>query len=225
MGIHMKRIFIVDDDAAIGNMLEKLLTGEGYLVSRAYSGTEALMLLSQQRPDLILLDLMLPGLDGKEVLQRIQGIPVIIISAKIDIDSKVSLLLDGAADYITKPFHTKELLARIQVQLRQAALLPSSVVLTFEDVRLDSSTHEAAIADTPLKLTPTEYAILKALLERPSQVITKTVLLERLSEETPDCTDISLKMHISNLRRKMRAVNGRDYIEAVWGIGFKMRQS
>ncbi len=111
----MKSILIVDDDLSIGNLLEETLTKEGYRVSRAYSGTEALLVLSQSKPDLALLDLMLPGLNGEEVLARIEGIPVIILSAKVDIDHKVNLLLNGAADYVTKPFNIKELLARIAV--------------------------------------------------------------------------------------------------------------
>ena len=114
----MYTIAIIDDDVYIGNMLEDLLNRNGYSVIRAYSGTEALLLLKGRQPDLILLDLMLPGLSGEAVLPEIQGIPVIVISAKIDIDNKVDVLMAGAADYLTKPFDTKELLARIAVQLR-----------------------------------------------------------------------------------------------------------
>ena len=118
-----KNILIVDDDMHIGNMLEETLRLEGYEVSRAYSGTEALMVLNSTRPDLILLDLMLPGLTGEELLPLIKGIPVIIVSAKLDMTNKVKLLLDGAADYVTKPFDMDELLARIVVQLRQAEMM------------------------------------------------------------------------------------------------------
>ena len=114
----MKTILIVDDDVYIGDMLEEFLTKENYAVGRAYSGTEALLYLSSRRPDLILLDLMLPGLSGEELLPLIKDIPVIIVSAKAEVSDKVDLLLGGAADYITKPFDTSELLARITVQLR-----------------------------------------------------------------------------------------------------------
>lgn len=116
---HMKKnILIIDDDVPIGNMLEETLLKEGYQIIRAYSGTEALFVLSKEKPDLILLDLMLPGLNGEDVLPQIKGIPVIVVSAKADIDHKVDLLLGGAVDYITKPFYMKELLARISVHLR-----------------------------------------------------------------------------------------------------------
>lgn len=221
----MKHIFIVDDDIHIGNMLEDALQREGYKVSRAYSGTEALLVLSTQTPDLILLDLMLPGLNGEEVLPKIQGIPVIILSAKSETAHKVQLLLDGACDYITKPFDLTELLARITVQLRNASSQPIlRHTLTFQEINLNTETHSVSVQDRPVKLTRTEYAILKLLMENPSQVITKSVLLDRISKDTPDCMESSLKVHISNLRKKLKAITDKDYIEAVWGIGFKMKE-
>lgn len=222
----MKHIFIVDDDIHIGNMLEEVLQREGYKVSRAYSGTEALLVLSSQTPDLILLDLMLPGLNGEEVLPKIQGIPVIVLSAKSETAHKVQLLLDGACDYITKPFDLTELLARITVQLRNASSQPIlRHTLTFQEINLNTETHSVSVQDRPVKLTRTEYAILKLLMENPSQVITKSVLLDRISKDTPDCMESSLKVHISNLRKKLKAITDKDYIEAVWGIGFKMKEA
>lgn len=219
----LKNILIIDDDIHIGNMLEKILIKEGYIVSRAYSGTEALLVLSGSKPDLVLLDLMLPGLDGRDVLPHIKGIPVIVVSAKVDIDNKVNLLLEGAVDYVTKPFNTKELLARIAVHLRDEKNASNSSMLTFDDIILNTDTHTVTIETGEIKLTRTEYAILKLLMQNPTQVITKSFLLERISEDTPDCTESSLKMHISNLRKKLREINDKDYIEAVWGIGFKLR--
>ena len=133
----MKNILIIDDDIYIGDALEEVLTREGYGVTRAYSGTEALLVLSHAMPDLILLDLMLPGLKGEELLPLLkkeegsQGIPVIVLSAKSDIPDKVKLLLDGASDYVTKPFDLKELLARIVVQLRRQPVLPASPLLSY----------------------------------------------------------------------------------------------
>ena len=218
----MKQILIVDDDSYIGNMLGEALTREGYGVLRAYSGTEAVLLLAQKTPDLVLLDLMLPGLCGEAVLPQIRGIPVIVLSAKTDVDSKVAALLGGAADYMTKPFSTKELLARIALRLRDAAA--NGGALTFGAITLRPDSHTVTVGETPVKLTRTEYAILRLLMQNPSQVLAKSQLLDRISADTPDCTEGSLKMHVSNLRRKLRAVDGRDYIEAVWGIGFKMRR-
>ncbi len=219
----MKRILIIDDDIHIGNVLEETLSKEGYEISRAYSGTEALLMISNSKPDLVLLDLMLPGLNGEDVLPKIRGIPVIVVSAKVDIDNKVDALLGGAVDYVTKPFNMRELLARISVHLRNSESMLVSSELTFADIVLNTNTHIAKIGNTEIKLTRTEYAILKLLMQNPTQVVTKSLLLDRISTDTPDCTESSLKMHISNLRKKLREENNKDYIEAVWGIGFKMR--
>ena len=219
----MKTILIVDDDVCIGDMLQEVLVKEGYRAARAYSGTEALLYLSGNRPDLILLDLMLPGLSGEELLPLIEGIPVIVVSARSETADKVDLLLSGANDYITKPFDTDELLARIAVQLRRPATGTSSL-LAFNGIRLDTSSRTAEVDGQPIRLTKTEYAILKLLMQNPSQVITKSVMLDRISEDTPDCVESSLKVHVSNLRKKLKDVNGKDYIEAVWGIGFKMNE-
>ena len=220
----MKTIAIIDDDIPIGDMLAEVLTQEGYAVLRAYSGTEALYLLSQNKSDLVLLDLMLPGLSGEEVLPHIENIPVIVLSAKVDVQDKVNLLLGGAADYMTKPFDTKELLARITVQLRKAKQHEDSTSLSVGDLSLDSMSLVLMVQGQAVKLTRTEYAILKLLMENSKQVIAKSVLLDRISRDTPDCTERSLKQHISNLRRKMHDVSGVDYIETVWGIGFKLAQ-
>lgn len=133
----MKKIAIIDDDIYIGDMLTEVLTQEGYAVLRAYSGTEALYLLSQNKPDLVLLDLMLPGLSGEEILPHIENIPVIVLSAKVDVQDKVNLLLSGAADYMTKPFDTKELLARIIVQLRKAEQHEKIKFLSVGDLPLE----------------------------------------------------------------------------------------
>ncbi len=218
----MKHILIIDDDIYIGNVIEEALIKEGYQVLRAYSGTEAIYVLSASTPDLILLDLMLPGLSGEEVLPQIKGIPVIVVSAKIDVDDKVALLLGGAADYITKPFEMKELLARITVALRGSVVSANSI-LSFDNLRLDITTHEVFVGQQGANLTRTEYAVLKILMQNPSQVIAKSVLLERISEDTPDCTDNSLKTHISHLRKKLRDIGEKEYIDAVWGIGFKLK--
>ena len=219
----MAAILIVDDDLSIGNLLEEALTKESYSVLRAYSGTEAVLLLRETRPDLVLLDMMLPGLSGEEVLPHLKGVPVIVVSAKIDVDDKVGMLLRGAADYVTKPFDIRELLARIAVQLRQSAE-PEKEVLVHDELTLDLNSRTAAVNGQDARLTRTEYAILKLLMLNPRQVITKAQLLDRIGADTPDCTESSLKTHVSNLRRKLRELSDREYIEAVWGIGFKMAE-
>ena len=218
----MVQIAVIEDDPSIGDLLEEALRAEGYLVLRAYSGTEARYLLAQHTPDLVLLDLMLPGLTGEELLPLIGNIPVIVVSAKVGVDNKVNALLAGAADYVTKPFALRELLARITVQLRQPR--PAAGVLTFQDLTMDPATHEVTAGGQPVKLTKTEYAILHLLLENPRQVLSKSMILDRISQETPDGTEGSLKQHMSNLRKKLRQAGGREYIQAVWGIGFRMTE-
>ena len=219
-----RTIAVIDDDVYIGDMIERVLKKEGYLVLRAYSGTEALLLLDQKRPDLILLDLMLPGLSGEVILPKISDIPVIVISAKVDVQDKVKLLLNGASDYLTKPFEIQELLARITVQFRNKKKEIKTTSLVIGDLKLDMALHELYVGQILVRLTKTEYAILKLLMQNPKQVITKSAMLEQISEDTPDCVESSLKVHISNLRKKLREVNGKDYIEAVWGIGFNLRE-
>lgn len=218
-----KVILIIDDDESIGNMEQELLERAGYGVLRAYSGTEAMLVLKNNRADLVLLDLMLPGLSGEELLPQLKGLPVIVVSAaKGDIQGKVDLLLGGAVDYLTKPFDTKELLARIAVRLREASAEPLSEVYTCGRLKLDAVSHAVSVGDAPVALTRTEYAILKLLMRNVGQVIAKSSMLERIAEDTPDCTESSLKTHVSHLRAKLRAVDGTDHIEAVWGIGFRL---
>lgn len=220
----MEEILVVDDDIHIGNILESTLSREGYKVERAYSGTEAKLLLNTIQPDLILLDLMLPGLSGEELLQQIKDIPVIVVSAKVDVDSKVGLLLGGAVDYVTKPFELKELLARIKVRLQKKGKINTDETFEYNEINLNTLSQSVTVSGILVKLTRTEYAILKLLIQNPKQVITKSVFLDKISLDTPDCTERSLKQHISNLRKKLEDISGKEYIETVWGIGFKMAE-
>lgn len=220
----MQTVLIVDDDPAIGDLEEEVLGRAGYGVRRAYSGTEALLILRELRPDIVLLDLMLPGLSGEELLPALEGIPVIVVSAKTAVADKVGLLLGGAADYMTKPFDTKELLARVAVRLRESVSSPLAAVYTHGGLRLDTASHSVCAEGAEVTLTRTEYAILKLLMQNPGKVIAKSVLLDRISADTPDCTESSLKTHISHLRGKLREVSGREYIESVWGIGFRLSE-
>ena len=217
----MKTVFIVDDDADISSMLRELLTREGYNTVQAYSGSEVLLLLEKDKPDLVLLDLMLPGLSGEDILPKLCGIPVIVVSAKTDVQNKIGLLRGGAVDYITKPFDTGELLARIAVHLRDGQH-GGRDVLTCGELRLDISSHSVTVNGAAVSLTKTEFAILKLLMQNNGQVIAKSVILDRIAVDTPDCTERSLKQHISNLRRKLADVDGIDRIEAVWGLGFRL---
>lgn len=218
----MSTILIIDDDEAIGNLEQEVLERAGYEVQRAFSGTEALLLLKQRRLDMILLDLMLPGISGEELLPQIQNIPVIVVSAKTGVDDKVGLLLGGAVDYMTKPFETKELLARVAVRLKEHSCIVTADIYTYGKLTLSEVSRAVVVGEKTVVLTRTEFAILKLLIQNRGQVIAKSVLLDRISIDTPDCTENSLKTHISHLRGKLREISGKEYIEAVWGIGFRL---
>ena len=215
----MKTIAVVEDDGYIGRMLEELLSGEGYKVLRAYSGTEALLLLERARPDLVLLDLMLPGVDGETVLETAKKLcPVIILSAKTEVGGKVRNLNAGASDYITKPFDSDELLARVRVQLRAGG---SGGTLSLGGIVMDTETFEVSAGGAPVRLTKTEFAILRAFMENPKKVFSKTAVLDYIENYVPDGEESSVSVHISNLRRKLEEASGENYIETVWGIGFR----
>lgn len=218
----MKKILIVEDDISIHEILETLLEKENYFIYNAYSGTEALLLLERENIDLILLDLMLPGINGEEIINLIKGIPIIVLSAKASVDDKVNCLLSGAVDFISKPFDSKELLARIEVQLRSKNSISDS--LKFKELELINDKHTLLVSKCKVNLTRTEYAIMKQLLLNPQLVIPKNKLLELIRFDTDDCDEGSLRVHISNLRKKIRMYTDRDYIESVWGIGFKIRE-
>lgn len=216
----MKKILIVDDDAAIGDMVEELLKKNGYEVARAYSGVEALTAITSSSPDLILLDLMLPGICGEALLPYINQIPTIIVSAKLGVDDKVSTLTGGAVDYITKPFDTKELLARIGVQLRKNE---NGAVLSFDNLTLNTADFSVTANGVPVKLTKSEYAVLLTLMKKSGKVVTREKIMTDIESLTPDCEENSLRTHIGNLRQKLRLADGKDHIEAVWGIGYKLK--
>lgn len=226
----MSSILVIDDDINIGNMLEEAFRLEGYKVYRAYSGTEALLVLENHKPNLVLLDLMLPGLSGEEVLPKIEGIPVIIMSAKSETEHKVKLLYEGASDYISKPFVLSELLARVKAILRlaggnavesQKEPEPAPNITKAGGVILDTDLMTAKIGKDEVSLTRTESAILNILMLNDGRPVGRNTILDRISNDTPDCTERSLKQHVSNIRKKLETLDGKDHIEAIYGIGFK----
>lgn len=221
----MVTIAVIEDNVLTGDMISDILMEEGFHVLRAYSGTEALYLLKQTQPDLILLDLILPGLDGECVMEHIKGIPVIILSSKAEVEHKIHLLNEGACDYITKPFHQKELIARILVQLRKEKT-PSKqadeTLLSVGELTLDPLSMELIQKSQSVKLTKTECTILKLLMMHSRYILSRDVLLDSISYETPDCTEISLKQHVYNLRKKLNSINSSVQIETIRGVGFKL---
>lgn len=217
----MKKILIIEDDINIHNLLKELLIQNNYQVVSAYSGTEAIFILEKESSiDLILLDLMLPGLNGEEIINKVKQIPIIVLSAKINPEDKINCLLNGANDYLTKPFNNKELLARIKVQLRINKKVNNDLI--YKDLKLLKDNRTLLVKDKKINLTKTEYAILKQLLLNSTQVISKNNLLELISADTLDCDENSLKVHISNIKKKIKKYSNEEYIESIWGIGYKL---
>jgi len=218
----MKKILIIEDDISIHSLLKELLTKNNYQVFAAYSGTEAILILEKHQIDLIILDLMIPGLTGEEIIKKVKEIPIIVLSAKINPEDKINCLLNGANDYLTKPFYNEELLARIKVQLRINK--KENKELIYKDIKLLNDNRTLLYKDKKINLTKTEYAILKQLLLTPNKVLSKNNLLELISNDTPDCDESSLKVHISNIKKKIRKYTDTEYIESIWGIGYKMSE-
>lgn len=219
----MKKILVVEDDNTIHKIIEDILKKEHYIVINAYSGTEAISIIENDNIDLILLDLMLPGINGEDIVKKVNNtIPIIVISAKTSSSDKAKVLLDGANDYITKPFEKIELLARIQVQLRISSNKNKN--LKYKDVELLEDNKTMKIQTNKITLTRTEYTIMRELLLNPSKVVAKTRLLDLMSIDSENCDESSLKVHISNIRKKIRKITQVEYLEAVWGIGFKIKE-
>ena len=218
----MARILIIEDDKDINNIMSGLLKKNGYEVLCAFNGKEAEPKIKTV-PDLIIMDLMLPDTTGEELLKIVpDGTPVIAVSARSSVDDKVDLLSLGCVDYLTKPFDNKELLARIEVALKFKKKTQS---FTFANLTMDESSHGVTVDGKPVRLTPTEYAIIKVLLINSDRVISKTELLEASAKFTSDLVEDSLKVHMSNLRRKLKQAGFGGEIESVWGIGFRLTVS
>lgn len=223
-----KKILIVEDDTDINNLLFTALKKEGYAAVQAFSGTEAKMLLKMESFALVLLDLMLPGIQGEEVLKfiREQGnSAVIILTAKDTLDDKVNLLIAGADDYITKPFEIQEVLARVQVQFRHGVQGGNNNVLSHKQMVLDREKFQIEVGGKLLgKITKQEFSILELLLKHPKQVFSKEDIFEYAWEEPYMGETKTLDVHISNIRKKIKEVTKEEYIETVWGIGYRLQQ-
>lgn len=231
------KILIVEDDNYINNMIKDALELAGYDCIQAFSGTEGLLLLKES-PELVILDLMLPGKSGDEVIKQIKAerdIPVIVVSAKDSVDSKIELLRLGADDYLTKPFDIKELEVRVEVRLRRyreshpdnaaqtAGSAPADAgIITFKEIKMNPACFSLTVNDAPIELTKHEFRILELLVKNPARAFTKQSIYEYVWDDSYLGEDKTINVHISNIRKKLKAATATDYIETVWGIGFKL---
>ncbi len=222
----MNSILIVEDDVNINGLLKEALEREQYVCTQAFSGTEARLLLQMNVYSVILLDLMLPGISGEDVLKEVRkrgSTPVIVLTAKDTIDDKVDVLRGGADDYVTKPFDIKEVLARVEVQIRKGEGMKKPDILEYEGMKLDREKFVVFVEGVELtKITKQEFAILELLLKHPKKAFSKEEIFEYAWEEPYMGETKTLDVHISNIRKKIKAVTEREYIETIWGIGYRL---
>ncbi|MGQ9692801.1 MAG: response regulator transcription factor [Thermaceae bacterium] len=219
----MKRILLIEDDPGIAELLRLELGEAGFSVEWAENGMRGLVQLREKRPDLVILDLGLPDLDGAEVARRIRAtsdIPILVLTAQDAVDRKVSLLLEGADDYIVKPFHPKELLARVQVQLRNKE---GSEVLSVGGLELYPEKRLVRFEGRAIRLSPKEFDLLHLLLSRPGRVFSRQEIEERLWGRPLERDSNLVDVHVANLRTKLREAGAYGYLRTVRGVGYAIR--
>lgn len=223
-------IMVVEDDADINNLLAKMLRQADYQVLQVYSGSEAVLRLQQDRPDLLLLDLMLPGMSGSDVLAHMRkelalDVPVIVLSAKNALADKVTLLENGADDYITKPFEPEEVLARIAATLRRVGKdSAADRPLVHRALQLSPSLRKVTLDGQELTLTAHEFDILELFMRQPEKVFTREALYEQVWNGGYYGENNTVNVHVSNIRKKLKVIDPTaDYIQTVYGIGFKLQ--
>jgi DNA-binding response OmpR family regulator len=224
-----KTIMIVDDEKRLVSLVESYLTQEGYHVVSANNGKEALPIASREKPDLIILDIMMPEMDGYEFMRTHRtemDTPIILLTARVDDEERVIGLELGADDYITKPFRPRELVARVRAVLRRAGKTePQAKVLQVADITLDRDTREVMVADKSVDLTPSEFDLLAALMTSPGRVFSRLDLLDILQGIRYEGYERTIDTHIKNLRAKIEAdPRSPKYIETIYGVGYRFRR-
>ncbi|WNS43705.1 response regulator transcription factor [Paenibacillus sp. MMS20-IR301] len=222
-----RRILIIEDDPHINGIIHDGLAAAGFLCTRAYSGSEGMLNLAEQEYHLIVLDLMLPGLSGEAFMHSLRkelksGVPVIILSAKDQLDHKLNLFTLGADDYVTKPFELEELAARIHVHIQRTAADEPVNEFRHKKLVLDTAAYSVKIHGSALNLTRQEYRIVELLVRNPTRVFTKQDLYELAWEEMYLGEDKTITVHISNIRNKIKRYDSDSYIDTIWGIGFRL---
>ena len=221
-----KTILVVDDEARLVSLVETYLAQSGFRVLTASNGREALSVVERQEPDLIILDLMMPVMDGYEFMRIYRAehaTPIILLTARVDSDEKVAGLEAGADDYLTKPFRPRELMARVKAVLRRSGKKePAVKILRGADIVLDRSAHAVQVADRYVDLTPSEFDLLAALMSAPGHVFSRLDLLDILQGVRFEGYERAIDLHIKNLRAKIEPIPGSPhYVETVYGVGYR----
>jgi len=222
------KILVIEDNEDINRILCRYLSKEGYQVKSAFSGTEAKLMLSLNQYHLLLLDLMLPGMTGEELIKEIRNnnnTPILVLSAKSMLDDKVKVLRLGADDYMTKPFEREEVLARVEAILRRSMIIKENSEekdYQYKNLRLRISAREVLINSNLISLTSHEFDILLLLLQNPERVYTKEQVYQEIWKSGYYGEDNTINVHISNIRKKIKEYDDEAYIKTVWGIGFKL---
>ena len=223
------RILIVEDDADINLLLKTMLESSGYSVTSAFSGSEAKLVLAQEQFDLLLLDLMLPGMEGEALISMVREgctTPIIVISAKLGTDARVTTLRLGADDFISKPFDNEEVLARVEAQLHRSHVFAQAAaertVYQHKNCVLNTQSMSAKVNGQNVELTALEYQLLLTFFQHPEQVFTRSALFSQCWEQDYIATDNTVDVHISRIRSKLAALDGEEYIRTVRGIGYRL---
>jgi DNA-binding response OmpR family regulator len=221
-------ILVVEDDASINDLICETLAGAGYCPQGVFSGNEALLMLNAKPWKCVILDLMLPGKPGAEVLTAIRAfghMPVIVLSAKTDKESKLELLSGGADDYMTKPFDTDELAARVAAQLRRFTVYSDGErekILRYMDIEMDTDKRAVMAAGVGVQLTRREFDILELMLRHPQKVYSRANIFESVWSEDFLGDEKTINVHVGNLRAKLSAVSEHKHIKTIWGVGFRL---
>lgn len=247
----MSKLLIVEDDNDINQLLQMILKKEGFQVATAFSGTEGKLLFEMEEIQLVICDLMLPGMSGEDLIEQIRSksnVPILVLTAKGGLEDKVKVFEVGADDYITKPFEPKELLARVKAQLRRMSSFGrenldggnklqedtdnvtgitervenSENVFRFKELVMFVDSMMVEVEGCRVELTQREFQILQTMLETPKKVFSKEALYEAVWKQGYYGEDNTISMHISNIRKKIEAVTKEEYISTVWGIGYKL---
>ena len=228
MSADQPRVLVVEDEPAQREVLAYNLEAEGFAVSRAQNGEEALLLINEEAPDIIVLDWMMPNLSGIEICRRIKikpetrSIPVIMLSARAEEVDKVRGLETGADDYVVKPYSVSELMARVRTQLRRVRPATVGQVLTYDDIVLDAETHRVTRAENPLKLGPTEFRLLTTFMEKPGRVWSRDMLLDRVWGRDIYVDTRTVDVHVGRLRKVLTQHGGSDPLRTVRGAGYAL---